>query len=225
MLRGALGEFVGTALLVCVIVGSGLMGAALSADLGVVLLINATSTVLALGLLILILAPISGAHLNPVVTVMELLRKRHSAPESIAYIVAQIAGAIAGTMIANVMFSTPALQFSDAARADPGTLVGELLATAGLIIVIGVLSSTGRGHLIALAVPAWIGSAYFFTSSTSFANPAVTLGRMFTDSFTGIAPPSVLPFIAAQLLGALVGLAGVRALVRETNHHSQKETT
>lgn len=223
-MRRALTELIGTALLVCVVVGSGLMGASLTDDDGVVLLINATSTVLALGLLILVLAPISGGHLNPVVTVIELLRKRHSGRESTAYIVCQIAGAIAGVIVANVMFELPALQSSENARASAGTFLGEVVATAGLIIVIGVLSATGRGRFIALAVPAWIGAAYFFTSSTSFANPALTVGRMFTDSFTGIAPSSVLPFIAAQLLGMLIGLAAVHTIVRQHDRPTSKET-
>jgi glycerol uptake facilitator-like aquaporin len=205
-------EFVGTATLVCVVVGSGVMGTNLSRDAGVALLINTISTIFALALLILTLGPISGAHFNPAVSLWLLATKQQKADETLAYIPAQVSGAIAGAILANLMFDIPAIQFSTHARVSTGTLIGEVLATAGLIAVIGILSHRGQGNLIAVAVAAWIGSAYFFTSSTSFANPAVTIGRIFSNTFAGIAPDSVIPFIAAQLVGAALGLLAVKAM-------------
>jgi len=214
----ATAEFFGTATLVCVVVGSGVMGTNLSQDAGVALLINTISTIFALALLILTLGPISGAHFNPAVSLWLLATKQLKRSDALAYIPAQVAGAIAGAIMANVMFDLPAIQFSTHARVSTGTLIGEVLATAGLIAVIGILSRRGQGNLIAVAVAAWIGSAYFFTSSTSFANPAVTIGRVFSNTFAGIEVGSVLPFIGAQLVGAALGLLVVRAVASaETN--------
>jgi glycerol uptake facilitator-like aquaporin len=207
----AAAEFFGTATLVCVVVGSGIMGTNLSHDLGIALLINTISTIFALALLILTLGPISGAHFNPAVTLVMVVTKQQKPTDALAYIPAQIAGAIVGSLLANLMYDLPAAQISTHARVSTGTLIGEVLATAGLIAVIGILSRRGQGHLIAIAVAAWIGSAYFFTSSTSFANPAVTIGRTFSNTFAGIAPDSVAPFIAAQLVGAAIGILLVRA--------------
>lgn len=214
LLTKSLAEFMGTALLVCVVVGSGIMGTNLSSDAGVALIINAFSTVFALALLIAILAPISGAHLNPAVSLFQLMSRGQKASEFLMYVVAQIAGAIAGAILANVMFDLPAIDFSAHNRVSAGQLLGEVIATAGLIIVIGVLSQRKHNQFIPVAVAAWIGSAYFFTSSTSFANPAVTIGRMFSDTFAGIEPASVLPYIAAQLGGAVLGFFIVRAFPR-----------
>jgi arsenate reductase len=211
-------EFFGTATLVCVVVGSGIMGTNLSQDLGIALLINTVSTIFALALLILTLGPISGAHFNPAVTLVMVVTKQQKPTDALAYIPAQIAGAIVGSLLANLMYDLPAAQISTHARVSTGTLIGEALATAGLIAVIGILSRRGQSHLIAVAVAAWIGSAYFFTSSTSFANPAVTIGRIFSNTFAGIAPESVAPFIAAQLVGAALGILLVRAATpTETN--------
>jgi len=210
----ATAEFVGTALLVCVVVGSGIMGANLSSDLGVVLIINALSTIFALALLIVVLGPISGAHFNPVVSLVQLFTRAQPLGESLTFIVSQVAGAITGAIVANVMFDLPVLQFSTNDRVSPGTFLGEVIATAGLITLIGILSARKQTAIIPVAVAAWIGSAYFFTSSTSFANPAVTVGRLFTDTFAGIASGSVLPFIGAQLVGAALGVAIVAALKR-----------
>lgn len=210
----ALAEFAGTAVLVCVVVGSGIMGTGLSPDMGVALIINAFSTIFALALLILVLAPISGAHLNPAVSLVQLVSKTQKTTESLVYIVAQIAGAILGAIVANVMFDQPAIQISGHVRVSTGMLLGEVIATAGLIAIIGILSHRKQDKLIPVAVAAWIGSAYFFTSSTSFANPAVTIGRMFSDTFAGIEPSSVAPYIAAQLVGALIGLAIVTGVKR-----------
>ncbi len=210
----ALAEFVGTGLLVCVVVGSGIMGDALSADDGVALLINAVSTVFTLALLILVIGPISGAHLNPAVTLVNAFSRQQPARESALYIAAQTAGAIGGAILANVMFDLSAFQISERDRTSVGMLVGEVVATVGLIAVIAILSARKQTAIIPVAVAAWIGSAYFFTSSTSFANPAVTVGRMFTDTFAGIAPTSVLPYIAAQLVGAAIGAAVVMAVTK-----------
>ncbi len=210
----ALAEFVGTGLLVCAVVGSGIMGDALSADDGVALLINAVSTVFALALLILVIGPISGAHLNPAVTLVTAFSRQQPARESALYIAAQTAGAIGGAILANVMFDLSAFQISERDRTSVGMLVGEVVATAGLIAIIGILSARKQTAIIPVAVAAWIVSACFFTSSTSFANPAVTVGRMFTDTFAGIAPESVLPYIAAQLVGAAIGVAVVKGASR-----------
>jgi glycerol uptake facilitator-like aquaporin len=174
--------------------------------------VNALATIFVLALLIFILGPVSGAHFNPVVSFISVLRKSQKAPEALAYSVSQILGAVAGAIAANFMFNLPAIQLSSNLRVSPGTLLGEVIATAGLIIVIFVLVDRKRTELIPITVAGWIGAAYFFTSSTSFANPAVTIGRAFTDTFSGIAPESVAPFIAAQFVGAILGLAATRAL-------------
>jgi glycerol uptake facilitator-like aquaporin len=214
ILRKWLAEYIGTATLVCVVVGSGIMGTNLSKDSGVALLINAFSTIFALALLILIIAPISGAHFNPAVSLVQVLRREMNAVEFLSFISAQIAGAITGAIIANVMFDLEAIQISTNERVTTGTLIGEVIATAGLITVIFVLVARSQDKLIPVAVAAWIGSAYFFTSSTSFANPAVTIGRVFSDTFAGINPGSVLPFIIAQLIGAMLGVALVKGVTR-----------
>jgi arsenate reductase len=212
LLVRSLAEFFGTAVLVGTVVGSGIMGTNLSDDLAVALIVNALATIFVLALLIFILGPVSGAHFNPVVSFISVLRKSQKAPEALAYSVSQILGAVAGAIAANFMFNLPAMQLSSNLRVSPGTLLGEVIATAGLIIVIFVLVDRKRNELIPITVAGWIGAAYFFTSSTSFANPAVTIGRAFTDTFSGIAPESVAPFIAAQFVGAILGLAATRAL-------------
>ncbi len=207
-------EFVGMALLACVVVGSGIMGTNLSADAGVALLINTISTIFALAILILILGPISGAHFNPAVTVVSLANKTMQAKDALAYIVVQVAGAITGAMVANAMFDLAVIQISQNERVTTGKLIGEVIATAGLIIVIGVLIDRAQTGVIPVVVAGWIGSAYFFTSSTSFANPAITIGRVFSDTFAGIAPISVLPFIGAQLVGAVIGMFVVKSIAK-----------
>jgi len=202
--RGA-AEFLGTAVLVATVVGSGIMGTDLSDNLAVTLLINAIATVAALGVLIWAVGPISGAQFNPVVTGVAVIRREMPVVEAGVYMVAQVAGALAGVALANVMFGLPAWQASTHVRTGFPIWLGEVVATAGLLLVIGALTRTGRGHLGAVLVPAWIGAAYFFTSSTSFANPAVTIGRAFTDTFSGIAPASVPMFIVFQIVGAAIG--------------------
>jgi arsenate reductase len=190
------------------------MGTNLSKDSAVALLVNTFSTIFALALLILIIAPISGAHFNPAVSLVQVVRREMDGLEFIAFISAQIAGAITGAIIANVMFDLSAFQISTNERVTTGTLLGEVIATAGLITVIFVLVARAQEKLIPVAVAAWIGSAYFFTSSTSFANPAVTIGRAFSDTFAGINPVSVLPFIIAQIIGAMLGIALVKGITR-----------
>ena len=210
--RKLVAEFGGTAALVCIVVGSGIMGTNLSNDDGISLLINTISTIFGLALLILILGPVSGAHFNPAVTLVMFAQRAIELKAATGYIVAQILGAIGGAILANVMFDLAAVQISDHARASTGTLVAEAIATSGLIVVIQVFVARQNANHVAIAVAAWIGSAYFFTASTSFANPAVTIGRTFTDTFAGIAPASILPFVAAQLVGAAIGLAIAKAL-------------
>jgi glycerol uptake facilitator-like aquaporin len=204
--KAVFAEFLGTALLVTAIVGSGIMGSHLSGDLLVALIANALSTALALGLLILTLGPVSGAHFNPVVSMALAIDQRFKAPRVAPYLAAQFAGAISGAILANVMFGSVAIQVSSKGMASEGTAIGEVVATAGLVFIILNLIQSKRADLIPIAVPAWIGSAYFFTSSTSFANPAVTVGRIFTDSFAGIGAQSVPSFVIAQLLGAALGI-------------------
>ena len=205
LLRRASAEFLGTAVLVSAVVGSGIMGSVLSDNLALTLLINALATIAALGVLIWVLGPISGAHFNPVVTGVAVVRREMPVLEAGVYVVVQIAGAIAGALLANLMFGLPVIETAQRLRSGGGIWLGEVIATAGLLVVIGAMTRTGRGHLGPVLVPAWIGAAYFFTASTSFANPAVTIGRAFTDTFTGIAPASVPVFIACQVLGATVG--------------------
>jgi arsenate reductase len=214
ILRKWLAEYIGTATLVCVVISSGIMGTNLSKDSAVALLVNTFSTIFALALLILIIAPISGAHFNPAVSLVQVVRREMGGLEFVAFISAQIAGAITGAIIANVMFDLSAIQISTNERVSTGTFVGEVIATAGLITVIFVLVARSQEKLIPVAVAAWIGSAYLFTSSTSFANPAVTIGRVFSDTFAGINPVSVLPFIIAQLVGAMIGIALVKGVTR-----------
>jgi glycerol uptake facilitator-like aquaporin len=218
----SLAEFFGTLLLVCVVVGSGIMGTNLSADTGIALLINTISTIFALALLILILGPVSGAQFNPVVSLALLLQKKITVAKFLAYVPAQILGAIAGAILANLMFNLEAVQISEKYRISSGTLIGEVLATAGLLIVILVLIKRNQENIIAISVAAWIGSAYFFTSSTSFANPAVTIGRVFSDTFAGISPDSVLPFVAAQAVGMGLGILSARLIEKSETSGNAK---
>jgi glycerol uptake facilitator-like aquaporin len=211
-LKTVFAEFFGTFLLVTVVVGSGIMGTLMSTDDGIALIINTISTIFALWLLIEMLGPISGAHFNPVVSLVMFARGSLSLKSLLAYLPNQIAGAILGAITANAMFGTSFPQVSNNYREGFGILLGEVIATAGLLLVILLLSDSGKAQLIPVAVAAWIGSAYFFTSSTSFANPAVTIGRIFTDTFSGIAVASAGPFILAQLLGGFVGLGLFLAL-------------
>lgn len=207
-------EFLGTCLLVCIVVGSGIMATNLSQDIGVQLLINAVSTVFGLMVLIQLLMPISGAHFNPVVTLVNLIQKNVSISTFIKFSIVQTAGAITGAILANAMFNLALFETSTKIRSGSNLYLGEVIATAGLILVINLLLFQEKTALIPVMVASWIGSAYFFTSSTSFANPAVTVGRIFSESFAGIAPSSVLQFIAAQIIGALLGLGIFKVVSR-----------
>ena len=206
-------ELIGTALLVAAVIGSGIMAEAVTSDVGLRLLLNQLSTILGLGVLIAVLMPVSGAHINPVVTLALFLRRALSGADAVMYVLAQLLGSLGGVVLAHVMFGEVLISISGQDRLTTGTFVGEVVATAGLVAVIILLAHRGQESVIPLAVPAWIGSAFFFTSSTAFANPAVTLGRMWTDSFTGIAPLSGLGFIGAQLVGMALALALVTSLV------------
>lgn len=207
-------EFLGTCLLVCIVVGSGIMATNLSQDIGVQLLINAVSTVFGLMVLIQLLMPISGAHFNPVVTLVNLIQKNVSISTFIKFSIVQTAGAITGAILANAMFDLALFETSTKIRSGSNLYLGEVIATAGLILVINLLVSQEKTALIPVMVASWIGSAYFFTSSTSFANPAVTVGRIFSESFAGIAPSSVLQFVTAQIIGALLGLGIFKVVSR-----------
>jgi len=214
-MKKLLAEYLGTTLLVAIVVGSGIMATDLTKDVGLQLLINTIATVFGLGVLILILAPISGAHFNPAVTMVDLIQGKSSALQFIQYVFAQVLGAISGALLANAMFDRAIIETATKLRAGSNLYLAEVLATAGLILVINLLVVQKNLTVIPAAVAVWIGSAYFFTSSTSFANPAVTVGRTFSDSFAGIAPSSAPAFIAAQILGALIGLGLVKVLTHD----------
>lgn len=193
-------------------VGSGIQATELTKDVGLQLLANSTATVFGLGILILLLGPVSGAHFNPVVTLAEWWTARRGGAgvtlrEVMAYVPAQIVGAIAGAILADAMFGKPLVEWSTHDRSAGHLLLGEVVATAGLILLIFGLARTDQLRYAPVAVASYIGAAYWFTSSTSFANPAVTIGRAFTDTFAGIAPGSLLGFIGMQIVGGVVGLA------------------
>lgn len=204
-MRKAISEFVGTFTLAAVVVGSGIMAEKLSSDIGVQLLINALATGAVLWLLITLLAPLSGAHFNPVVTGISYFRRELTFNLSMGYIVAQIIGAITGTIFANLIFNNSAIDISTRSRDGGNLLLSEFFATAGLIFVIYQLSTIERSRFVSVGVASWIFAAYFFTSSTSFANPAIAIGRIFSNSFAGIAPHSALVFIPFEILGAACG--------------------
>ncbi|MBS2961911.1 aquaporin family protein [Actinocrinis puniceicyclus] len=216
--RRALAEFLGTALLVATVVGSGITAQRLSpGDTGLQLLENSIATTLGLAAIILVFGPVSGAHLNPVVTLADYVLGRRAGigPDlrTVAvYLPAQVAGGIGGAVLANLMFALPAATASTHTRSAVNLWLGEVVATGGLILLVFALARTQRGHYGPAAVGAYIGAAYWFTSSTSFANPAVTIARGFTDTFAGIAPGSISGFVFAQLLGAALGALVVAAL-------------
>ncbi|MBL3664902.1 aquaporin family protein [Streptomyces sp. M2CJ-2] len=207
-------EAIGTGLLVAVVVGSGIQATELSRDVGVQLLANSLATVFGLGVLIALLGPVSGAHFNPAVTLAAWFTGRRdphgpTLRDVTAYVPAQIVGAVAGAVLADAMFAEPLVKFSTHDRSAGHLWLGEVVATAGLILLVLGLDRIGRASLAPAAVASYIGAAYWFTSSTSFANPAVTVGRAFTDTFAGIAPASVAPFLVAQVLGAVLGLGAL----------------
>ncbi len=209
--RRAAAELTGTAALVTTVVGSGIMAQRLSSDGAVQLLANSTATVFGLAVLITVLAPVSGAHFNPVVSAADWWLGRKSGTglrlaEVPVYAVAQTLGAVAGAAVANLMFALPAVTISATRRSGTHLWLAETVATAGLLVVIVALGRNGRSAAVPAAVGAYIGAAYWFTSSTSFANPAVTVGRMFSDTYAGIAPASATGFIAAQAVGMIIAV-------------------
>lgn len=211
--RRALAEFCGTGFLVAVVVGSGIAAQRLSPnDVGLQLFENAAATAAGLVALILAFGPVSGGHFNPVVSLVDSLFGGLSARDLPVYIGAQISGAIGGAIVANLMFELDAVAWSTKARSSGGIWLGEAVATVGLLMVIFGVVRSGRTSAAPFAVGAYIGGAYFFTSSTSFANPAVSIGRMFTNTFAGIKPSSVPAFVAFELVGAAVAVVLIRVL-------------
>jgi arsenate reductase len=211
--RRALAEFVGTAFLLIAVIGSGIAAQRLSPnDTGLQLFENAAATAAALVALILAVGPASGAHLNPVVTVADRVFGGLSNAAAAVYIAAQFGGAVAGAVIANLMFSLPAVELSTNHRSGSNLLLAEVVATLGLLVVVFGVARSGRTTAAPFAVGAYIGGAYFFTSSTSFANPAVTAARTLSNTFAGIAWQSAPAFVAAQLGGAVLAVFLVRAL-------------
>lgn len=211
-MKKAIAEFIGTFVLAASVVGSGAMAQLLTQDVALQLLINASATGAILWLIITLFAPISGAHFNPLVSIISWRQKAMTLREAVAFSVLQIVGSIAGVLFANLSFDRVPLEISTWSRDGLNLFVSEVFATAGLIFLIFHLLNLGRSSLVAPAVALWIFAAYFFTSSTSFANPAITVGRIFTQSFAGIAPHSVLPFIAAQVIGSFLGFGLTRLL-------------
>jgi glycerol uptake facilitator-like aquaporin len=211
--RRALAEFLGSAFLAATVIGSGIAAAQLSpGDTGLQLLENAAATAAGLFTFILMFGPISGAHFNPVVSLVDTALGGRSRRDLLAYVPAQVLGCVVGAVVANAMFALPAISISSTHRASPSHLFAEVIATVGLLLVIFSLARTRRGQTAPAAVGAYIGAAYFFTSSTSFANPAIDIGRMFSDSFAGIAPASVPAFVLVQLLGGAVALGLIAVL-------------
>jgi glycerol uptake facilitator-like aquaporin len=210
--RKALAEFLGSLLLAALVIGSGIAAQNLSTDVGLRLLENAAATAAGLYALILVFGPVSGGHFNPAVTLVDAALGGLSWRAAAVYVPAQVTGCVAGAVLANVMFDRTPVSIGTTDRATVPHGVAEVVATFGLILVIFALVRTGRVDRAPAAVAAYIGAAYWFTSSTSFANPAITIGRMFSDTFAGIAPASVLPFVLAQLAGAALAVLLVRTL-------------
>lgn len=211
-LRAVLAEFVGTAFLLAAVVGSGIMAESLTDDVGLQLFQNAFATAGVLIALILALGPASGAHFNPAVTVADRAFGGVDTPTAVAYIAAQVAGGIVGVMAANVMFDLEAIDWSTKDRSAGHLVFADGVATLGLLLVIFGVVRSGRGGAAAYAVGGYIAGAYYFTSSTSFANPAVTVARMFSDTFAGIEPASAPGFIVAQLVATAVAIVVIRII-------------
>ena len=201
-----LAEFLGTAMIVAGVIGAGFMVATLGAGFPLGLTMIAATVAAVLFVSISILGPVSGAHFNPAVTIAFLLRKAISSAAAAGYIASQVVGAIFGAVVANLMFEVPWLEISATGRFSAGTFLGEVVATFGLVLLILLLVKFEKSHLIAASVAAWIFAGHIFTSSTSFANPAVTIGRVFSDSAASISPDSALWFVLAQLVGMAVAL-------------------
>jgi glycerol uptake facilitator-like aquaporin len=212
MSRKLLAEFLGSLLLAALVIGSGIAAQRLSTDVGLRLLENAAATAVGLYAIILVFGPVSGGHFNPVVSLVDAVFGGLSWREVAFYVPAQVAGCVSGAVLANVMFDLAPVSISTTHRATVAHGVSEVVATLGLILVIFALVRSGRVERAPAAVGAYIGAAYWFTSSTSFANPAITIGRMFSDTFAGIAPASVLAFILTQLVGAALAVLLLRTL-------------
>jgi glycerol uptake facilitator-like aquaporin len=211
--RRLLAEFLGSAFLAALVIGSGIAAQELSpGDTGLQLLYNSAATAAGLFAIILMFGPVSGGHFNPVVSLVDAAFGGLSRRDALAYVPAQVGGCITGAVAANAMFALSAISISDNHRASPAHLFAEVVATLGLLLVIFALARTGRTSTAPAAVGAYIGAAYWFTSSTSFVNPAISVGRMFSDTFAGIAPASVPGFVAAQLVGGAVAFGLIRAL-------------
>jgi glycerol uptake facilitator-like aquaporin len=211
--RRLFAEFLGSAFLAATVIGSGIAAAALSPDdVGLQLFENAAATAAGLFTIILMFGPVSGGHFNPVVSLVDATFGGLRWRDALAYIPAQVLGCFAGAVTANGMFALAAISISDNHRASPAHLFSEVIATLGLLLVIFALARSRRATLAPAAVGAYIGAAYFFTSSTSFANPAITVGRVFSDTFAGIAPAAVPGFVIAQLIGGAVAIGVIRVL-------------
>ncbi|MGO8882367.1 MAG: MIP/aquaporin family protein [Streptosporangiaceae bacterium] len=211
--RRLLAELLGSAFLTAVVIGSGIAAQNLSpGNVGLELLENAAATAAGLFAIILMFGPVSGGHFNPVVSFVDAAFGGLRWREAAAYLPAQVTGCIGGAVIANLMFSHAAVSISTKHRASPAHFLSEIVATLGLILVIFALARSGRSRAAPAAVGAYIGAAYFFTSSASFANPAIAVGRMFSDTFAGIAPSSVPSFIAAEIIGGVLAIGVIRAL-------------
>jgi glycerol uptake facilitator-like aquaporin len=222
--RRVVAEFLGSAFLSTAVLGSGIAAAALSPDdIGLQLMENALATAAALFAIILIFGPVSGGHFNPVISWVDAALGGLSWRDARAYFPAQVAGCIAGAAVANLMFDLPLLSVSATHRATGSHIFSEVVATAGLVLLIFSLVRSRRGSVAPAAVGAYIGAAYFFTSSTSFANPAIDAGRMFSDTFAGIAPSSVPGFLLAQIIGGVLGLLAVRWLYPDPIDDASRE--
>ncbi len=215
MLKKATAEFLGSLLLAASVVGSGIMATTLTQDIAIQLFVNTITTVFMLFVIITLFSSISGAHFNPLVTIVELFYKRVTFQETVLFIVSQIIGTSAGVVIANLMFNKAAIEESTFTRSGSYLFLAEVVATAGLILSILLLRHQNKGSMAAVIVPAWIGAAYIFTSSTSFANPAITFARSLSDSFAGISIKSVPMFILAQCFGAVLGVLLAAMLTTE----------
>ena len=213
MPRRLLAEYLGSAFLAALVIGSGIAAQQLSpGDTGLQLLYNSVATAAGLFAIILMFGPVSGGHFNPVVSLVDAAFGGLSRRDAAAYIPAQVAGCISGAVVANLMFALSAISISTHHRASPAHLLAEVIATLGLLLVIFALARSGRAGTAPAAVGAYIGAAYWFTSSTSFANPAITVGRMFSNTFAGIAPASAPGFVVAQLIGGALAFVVVHAL-------------
>jgi glycerol uptake facilitator-like aquaporin len=211
--RRLVAELLGSAFLAALVIGSGIAAQTLSpSDVGLELFENAAATAAGLYTVILMFGPVSGGHFNPVVSLADASFGGIRWRDALAYVPAQVAGCVLGAIAANGMFSLAAISVSTHHRASPAHLLSEVIATAGLLLVIFSLARTKRANTAPAAVGAYIGAAYFFTSSASFANPAISIGRMFSNSFAGIAPASVPGFIGAQLIGGACAILAIRLL-------------